>query len=579
MDFSSRIPIRKLTVLAQDPSVQRNGKVLTVQVPVPQESLEPGPKGYRIHVIDFDSTRRRFYPPRAEDDRDHYLNVTNPQDLIQDRQFHAQNVYGLVATTLLQFEAALGRHVSWAFPSGAHHIKIAPHAFADANAYYSRRDEGIVFGYLPAQPGGQRRRHTNVVFTCLSSDIVTHETTHAILDGLRSELMRPSTADQPAFHEGFADIIALLSTLSRKKVIELVLPSEKIRGRDLIKMADLTQEKLARSVLFGLAEEFGRELSQRALMNLRGDALRRSVEINPTGKNYSELLASSAEPHTLGEVLVAAAMNAFLKIWLTRAARLDPTRSGFADRDTALDEGAKAAQHLLQIAIRALDYIPPTNITFRDYLSALLTADHELVPDDREYGYRANIIASFARYGIEPASEKVKEGYWDAPNLPRGQSLTYGYSGHSEMQWDREAIMRFLWENRDALEIEADALTSVNSVRPVIRIGSDGFLLRETVVEYFQLLDVKASDLRRLKLKKPTGMPETQLVRLLGGGTLVFDDYGSLKFHIGTGVCSTKQNERVASLWLHGDGVAGLRRFEALHRRRMIGGQAQQSGW
>ncbi len=145
------------------------------------------------------------------------------------RDFHAQNTFGHVATTLAQFESALGRHISWSFASGSHQIKAAPHAFLDANAFYSRRDEALCFGYF-AYGGKAARKPGDYVFTCLSADIVTHETTHAILDGLRSELMRPSTPDQPAFHEGFADCVALLSALSREELLHLVLPRKRLQG-------------------------------------------------------------------------------------------------------------------------------------------------------------------------------------------------------------------------------------------------------------------------------------------------------------------------------------------------------------
>ncbi|WP_161494588.1 hypothetical protein [Caulobacter sp. B11] len=41
------------------------------------------------------------------------------------------------------------------------------------------------------------------------------------------------------------------------------------------------------------------------------------------------------------------------------------------------------AGQLLTMAIRALDYCPPTDIDFRkQYSGRLLTADRELVPDD-----------------------------------------------------------------------------------------------------------------------------------------------------------------------------------------------------
>src|SRR5262249_22329038 len=50
--------------------------------------------------------------------------------------------------------------------------------------------------------------------------------------------------------------------------------------------------------------------------------------------------------------------------------------------DALATEAAKAARHLLQMCVRALDYCPPVDITFGEYLRALVTADADLVPDD-----------------------------------------------------------------------------------------------------------------------------------------------------------------------------------------------------
>ena len=49
-------------------------------------------------------------------------------------------------------------------------------------------------------------------------------------------------------------------------------------------------------------------------------------------------------------------------------------------------EATKTAGHVVHICIRALDYCPPVDITFADYLRALITADSDLVGNDR-YGY------------------------------------------------------------------------------------------------------------------------------------------------------------------------------------------------
>lgn len=578
MDFTSRYPTRELTVLAQDPSIQENGKAVTITVPVPKESLAPGPKGNRIHIVDFNSTEDRYYAPRGGDPcADLYVGVTNPDRLVADRDFHAQNTFGHVATTLAQFESALGRHVSWTFPSGSHHIKVAPHAFVDANAFYSRRDEALCFGYFAAGTAGKVWKPGDYVYTCLSADIVTHETTHAILDGLRRELMRPSTPDQPAFHEGFADIVALLSALSREALLKLVLPVKRAKGRELIATKDLTPTALRESVLVGLAEQFGKTLAAQNLMNRSATALRRSASIDPKTENYATLLAAGAEAHELGEIIVAAMMNAFLEIWYARSRLLDPVGSGFADRDRAVEDGSKAAQNLLHMAIRAIDYLPPVNMTYPDFLTAFLTVDRELTHGPGKYDYRRHILDCFERYRIVPVTD---DGCWDAPELPKGKQLDYSFAGHAEMMWDREAIMRFLWENRDALEVSADALTTVNFVKPSVRTGPDGFLLRETIVEYLQLFDMQGSDLKALKVRKPHDMPDSEPVRLLGGGTLVFDDYGRLKFHIGSGVLSHNQSDRVERTWRAGPETLALRRFEAMHRQRMLGGKVRlKAGW
>ena len=49
------------------------------------------------------------------------------------------------------------------------------------------------------------------VFTCLSHDVIVHELTHALLDGLRPHFTIPTQIDVLAFHEAFADLIACFS--------------------------------------------------------------------------------------------------------------------------------------------------------------------------------------------------------------------------------------------------------------------------------------------------------------------------------------------------------------------------------
>jgi protease I len=161
---------------------------------------------HRTLIIDYDASNRILYRPAPYKATDLLKVVSNPE---KDRAFQARNVYAIVMRVLARFERALGRRVRWSFPG--HQLTIAPHAFQDLNAFYSKEDRAIFFGYYPGDSG--------MVFTCLSHEVVAHETTHALVDGLRDGYLRPSSPDQAAFHEGFADIVALFSVLSLREVV------------------------------------------------------------------------------------------------------------------------------------------------------------------------------------------------------------------------------------------------------------------------------------------------------------------------------------------------------------------------
>ena len=113
-----------------------------------------------------------------------------------------------------------------------------------------------------------------------------------------------------------------------------------------------------------------------------------------------------------GPVLVAAVFDAFLAIYNARVADLLRIATGgtgvlpggaiHPDLVKRLaDEAAKSAGHVLNMCIRALDYLPPVDVTFFEYLRALITADFDLVSDDR-HNYRVAFVEAFRRRGIYP---------------------------------------------------------------------------------------------------------------------------------------------------------------------------------
>src|SRR5262249_17370706 len=153
--------IRRLRVVAQDPSVRRGGRILQAAVSFPYEDVEPGPTGHRVQVVDYDSTTGTFYEPAALPAVDPRRPLTNAA-IVGDRALHVQTVSALVMRPLAGSEFALGRRVSWSFAGPQ--LKVVPHAFEAANAFYSPDAEALLFGYY--------RRNRELVFTCLSHDIV-----------------------------------------------------------------------------------------------------------------------------------------------------------------------------------------------------------------------------------------------------------------------------------------------------------------------------------------------------------------------------------------------------------------------
>src|SRR5262249_6756779 len=82
-------------------------------------------------------------------------------------------------------------------------------------------------------------------------------------------------------------------------------------------------------------------------------------------------------------------------------------------------EAAKSAVHVPRMCIRAPDYCPPADLTFREYLRALITADYDLVPADGR-GYRVAFIEAFRRRGIYPRDVRtlsVESLRWQADFL------------------------------------------------------------------------------------------------------------------------------------------------------------------
>ncbi len=527
--------MRDIGVIAQDPSVQVDGRVLRSTVSVPAERLEPGPRGTRFHVVDYDATHRRLVAPG---DWSEAIATAPDADLVAEPAVRAQQVYAVAARTLEIFENALGRRLPWSFPG--HQLYLVPAAFAEPNAFYDPDNGAILFGYFTPSADDPRGATVPCVYTSLSHDVVAHETTHAILDGMRRRFEEPSLPDQAAFHEALADIVALLSVFSLPEVVGRLLPGD--ADARLLAADDASRDGLARGALFGLAEQVGAETSA------HGGALRRAVKLEPR----TDYLDSPRyrEAHARGDILVAAVAGALLSIWVGRLSGLHD-RGQPLNRARAAEEGAKAAAHLLTMSIRAIDYLPPLDVAFADFLAALIASDQEVVPDDH-HGYRASIVRSFASYGIRAAAPQ--------PVQVVGRKHAFRYAGiHADELHRRDEIYRLIWQNADLLEIPVEYYVAVEDAQASARVGPDGFVVREIVATYVQLLTGTLAELQALavrhggELVPSTPVKPSTKVQLQGGGTVIFDEFGRLKYHHPKPLLDwARQGARLGYLAAHG---------------------------
>jgi hypothetical protein len=401
----TRPQYRQLRIYAIDPMVARAGEhQATVQIRFEPLSLRGMPEdppvlpnglqnkvdpasaisffGKRLEVVDVDASGTTAVWLRAADLNDANIAMQHGLEPAEsDPQFHQQMVYAVAMRTLEQFDRALGRTVYF---SGRRRLRLVPHAFSGSNAFYHPKLRAILFGYFRASreaPGDNLPGQ--VIFSCLSHDIVAHEVTHAIVDRLRPFFNAATNPHVRAFHEGFADIVAVFQRLSFRDLVQAELQNAG---------ADIRKSKL----LFDIAAQFGQGLGS-------GRSLR-------TALDNKKKIQDVSEEHALGAVLVAAIFEGFLAAFDSRSADLIRIATGgtgvlpqgalhpdLARRLTA--ECVRVAQSVLTMCIRAFDYLPPADVTFGAFLRALVTADWELNPLD-ELGLRATVIEACRRRGI-----------------------------------------------------------------------------------------------------------------------------------------------------------------------------------
>jgi hypothetical protein len=203
------------------------------------------------------------------------------------------------------------------------------------------------------------------------------------------------------------------------------------------------------------------------------------------------------------------------------------------------------------MCIRALDYCPPVDLTFGDYLRALITADYDLVRDD-DLGYRIAVVEAFRQHGMYPhdvRSLSIDSLRWQEPTdpdfhprmLPMVQKLR-GMIQEWDLTGKRERVYKVFSQARAELHdwlqdtsqefqgvfgldlSKPNAPFEVHSLRPARRVGPDGQLLVELVIELTQqksgYLDPAIQD--QVDQKGMSSPPPADFI-FRGGCTLLVD--------------------------------------------------------
>lgn len=522
----------------KDPLVakQNPGLEIDSEFYVPWEPrIGDGPTSARFAIVDYDSTANKLEEPAVWNPRQKAFFTPDgrrvDKSVRETTHFRQVSTWAILQNTLDFFESpsGLGRRISWAFEGNR--LLVTPNAGYGANAYYDRESKSLQFYYFDDE-AGQR------IHACLSSDIVNHEFGHALLDGIRPYYLEAVSPQTGAFHEFLGDLTAILMTL-RNNSFRRELASRT--------QGDL-RSKSGSDLLAAVAAEFGEAVS--------GQPYLRSAANEHTLGEYKEVV----EPHALSEVMTAAMFDIFVALteqYLKRERTDGKTHSPAQSLSFAVTR-------MQVIAIQALDFLPPVEVTFNDYARAVLRNIAIADPVDQNE-YRDMIAGVFVRREILTETEV-------AALLARGPLYERmpGTIAHDaeRIGSSRAEAYRYLDDNRDKLFIPDHVDIIVDEVFTAQKmVGMGLFQPKQIILQYLwrEELILKGREFGRFSGKTTS---------LLCGGTLVFDVNGSLLYWTrkpgsepsATAIAAMRKRKRHKDLF--GTEVAALDEMEAGERRR-----------
>ncbi len=354
------------------------------------------------------------------------------------------------------------------WPFEASRLIVLPHAGERANAFYDQDTHSLQF-YSFLRANGARPYHT-----CLSHDVVAHEAGHAILDAVRSRLIESFERESWALHEAVGDLTGMFAALEYPVVRDTILP--------VIDQPNLVTE---------IADAFDGE--RRPIRSLIG-----------VPRDDWELVTTA---HELSQKLTTCLYAALVDM-------VDLAGRHLNDPAEALGLARRALQRMF---VRGLDFLPPADADFEHMARGMLAAD-TLAHASDAMGFRDALVREFVRYGVlagPPADLVLDDSTWHGrPSTWPGVTPRDAY-----LFLDRHRKRLALHPQAEYRDFVVRDLLSVS--RPAVREMSS---VDQVILVYEYPVDVELSG---AAFRQARG----EWITLHGGGTLVFDAGGTLRYH------------------------------------------------
>lgn len=448
-----------------------------------EPNLSDGPTSSRFKVIDYDGTTEVQTPPAKWDEASQrFVYEDRPLDKsrFDEFQFHQVNVWAILQRALDFYEGpwGLGRRIPWGFEGNR--LIVRPHAGERKNAAYNRSEKALKFYYSTNDQG-------QIIYTCLSTDIINHEFGHAILDGIRPHYLTSKALETEAFHEFLCDITAIL----------IILRNNAFRKRLAEKYKDLDEA----DPLAYIAEQFAESFRKKPYLR------------NANSRKKLEPAVIEGGFYELSEVLTSAIFQI-----------LKGVASYFRDVRKRSHKQAfyYTADIMQRMVLQALDLLPPAEVTFRDYALAMLQAEKLSNPNDPHKVYEIMLDVFEERLiltkeeideirVIRDSTHLYERPYWIVN--PRMDKISKS----------RVEAYHFLNNNRRVLYIPKDQDLVISDVYESQKFGPQVTRLPKQIVIVYTWREEIALE--------PAGDDATsKMVEMICGGTLVFDEYSNLQY-------------------------------------------------